>query len=363
MIKRESADKSAGSPQIQNGLYNHHLHHQPSQLFPPNNHHHHHHFPYALGQYQKEYQTPSSDSCSLAPLLHYDQNKSIQAPHTNDARIHHNEQFKLESSPCTTSLNPSVYSNTVNYTHHYPNNFAEQTQQASPHVVGDQMTRIDTNYTPYTNTNLTSYAYESRNYAYEANTSDPTAYSGDPTCLDNCKKAKVFNCDQCGKSFNRKRFFIEHMKTHSEKPYKCGICQKRFTSKAGLDYHVQVHSGKKPFECGVCQKKFSSKSYLDDHLKFHSGEKPYQCMQCKIRFSQKSNLDKHVKAHSGEKPYKCDQCTKSFYQKHHLTEHLRSHSGEKPFVCGMCEKKFSSKPGLTYHLKVHSENYSYESNM
>jgi hypothetical protein len=46
----------------------------------------------------------------------------------------------------------------------------------------------------------------------------------------NRSSTKLFTCDQCEhtRSFNKKRFFLEHMKMqHSAKPYKCNACQKR----------------------------------------------------------------------------------------------------------------------------------------
>lgn len=39
--------------------------------------------------------------------------------------------------------------------------------------------------------------------------------------------------------------------------------------------------GEKPFECGICNKKFNQKANLSTHQKIHSSEKPYICDICR----------------------------------------------------------------------------------
>ncbi|NXO42087.1 ZN652 protein, partial [Locustella ochotensis] len=77
---------------------------------------------------------------------------------------------------------------------------------------------------------------------------------------------KQFMCQWCGKDFNMKQYFDEHMKTHTgEKPYICEICGKSFTSRPNMKRHRRTHTGEKPYPCDVCGQRFRFSNMLKAH--------------------------------------------------------------------------------------------------
>jgi hypothetical protein len=65
-------------------------------------------------------------------------------------------------------------------------------------------------------------------------------------------------------------FNVTEGEESEDKPFKCNMCDKRFSRKLTLTRHIQTHSGVKPFECHLCGKRLSRKHVLMQHLKTHS---------------------------------------------------------------------------------------------
>ena len=79
--------------------------------------------------------------------------------------------------------------------------------------------------------------------------------------------------------------------------YQCDRCQKHFTTRRALTYHLNSHFGLKPYGCSLCGKSFSQKSHLNVHKKIHSGVKPHVCYRCGKGFAVASNMKKHLSLH------------------------------------------------------------------
>merc|ERR1712166_1275235 len=67
--------------------------------------------------------------------------------------------------------------------------------------------------------------------------------------------------------------------------------------KFGLHYnltaHELIHSLTKMFQCNECGKSFVRKATLQHHLLIHSGAKPVQCPHCPKRFRQRATYLRH----------------------------------------------------------------------
>ncbi|XP_050300290.1 zinc finger protein 271-like [Anthonomus grandis grandis] len=83
----------------------------------------------------------------------------------------------------------------------------------------------------------------------------------------------------------------------ANKPHKCKICSRSFSTPDNLKYHISRHSGIRPFCCHICTKSFIRKRELDRHVVTHTGLRPFKCMKCPKSFGRKDKLVRHARIH------------------------------------------------------------------
>jgi KRAB domain-containing zinc finger protein len=199
---------------------------------------------------------------------------------------------------------------------------------------------------------------------------------------------KKFQCQQCPKSFEKRKNLYMHERSHSRK-VKCYICSKEvkrtrlkvhlkrhetidkfkcdhgsagFVTKSELTQHMKIHRSDKKFNCAQCQRGYNSGYNFKVHLLSHStNPRPFQCDLCPKSYPTKHELGNHLTAiHSNQQSFKCDECDFTTKWQDYLYKHKQRHSSAKPFSCQICEKKFKSKYEVQSHQAVHKKTNDFE---
>lgn len=92
---------------------------------------------------------------------------------------------------------------------------------------------------------------------------------------------------------------------------------------------------KEQITCEVCQKTFKRKDYLKQHMKTHAPERAVcRCPRegCGRTYTTVFNLQSHILSfHEEQRPFTCDHagCGKTFAMKQSLTRHAVAHDPDK----------------------------------
>lgn len=187
---------------------------------------------------------------------------------------------------------------------------------------------------------------------------------------------KPFWCQECGKTFTRKRSLMDHKGIHSgEKRFKCNLCEKSFDRNYRLVNHQRIHATERPFQSQRLGKDFvgihvrsvdqrrQSRALQSDNPGFSScrnarlntqdlklsGKKPHKEYENPFDKSYRFTALQNVPTDC----HKCSTCGKTFNKHSHLISHRRFHTRERPFKCEVCGKTFRWSSNLARHVKNH----------
>ena len=199
------------------------------------------------------------------------------------------------------------------------------------------------------------------------------------------KAKKGFICKVCSKVLETVNARSLHYKVDhpDSNPYVCSVCSLAFVTKSSLYNHRMSHKSKKQHKCDYCGKEFNRRDSFNEHVLIHIGPR-HKCPHCPKEFVQKSNLKRHIRIHLGIKPYKCQFCEMTFSDKGACNSHQRTHTGEERAACPICQVPiclfvlfarcllhqnhqtgdkyqiplpqivFSKKQKLKYHMRIHT---------
>lgn len=161
-----------------------------------------------------------------------------------------------------------------------------------------------------------------------------------------------FQCNMCGKTFNKRTTYIQHVKWHEEREdIPCVICGTMFKQTELRHHLMEVHSNDS-LPCSYCGKLFTSRKYLEKHELIHQGGN-FPCPECGKIFTQKCNMQTHLRSHALEKEYPCETCGQMLNQRIGLCHHLKKHfpPTEFSYECDICVRYFANDYLLKYHKK------------
>lgn len=86
-----------------------------------------------------------------------------------------------------------------------------------------------------------------------------------------------------------------------------------------------------PNKCPICNRLLSCRSALRQHYRTHTGERPFRCRLCARSFTTKGNLKTHIGVHKINPllspVHSCTMCQKKYSTAHSLQQHINTHTG------------------------------------
>ncbi|CAD6238718.1 GSCOCG00008535001-RA-CDS, partial [Cotesia congregata] len=115
-------------------------------------------------------------------------------------------------------------------------------------------------------------------------------------------ESKPLPCIYCGRRFLDKPALEKHEKSHlaaeQQRGHVCDICNKTFMTPTDLMVHKKNHDPDKKFDCEVCGREFNRLNNLQRHMMVHQQQGQSQeilsCDVCGITYKFMSSLTRHM---------------------------------------------------------------------
>lgn len=96
----------------------------------------------------------------------------------------------------------------------------------------------------------------------------------------------------------------ERNELHGSESNKCPVCFRILSCRSALRQHYRTHTGERPFRCRLCSRAFTTKGNLKTHISVHK-LKPFltslhKCPFCHRQYSNATVLQQHINTHTGD---------------------------------------------------------------
>ncbi|KZC05979.1 Zinc finger protein 28 like protein [Dufourea novaeangliae] len=114
-------------------------------------------------------------------------------------------------------------------------------------------------------------------------------------------QSRPLPCIYCGRRFAEKASLVKHEKLHlagDQRTHTCDVCHKSFLHATDLSLHKKYHDPDKKFDCEVCGREFNRLNNLQRHMMVHqqqgANEEVLSCDVCGITYKFMSSLTRHM---------------------------------------------------------------------
>ncbi|XP_073842726.1 uncharacterized protein isoform X2 [Musca autumnalis] len=186
--------------------------------------------------------------------------------------------------------------------------------------------------------------------------------------VDQTPEPLKHKCEICGFGYKRLDTLRKHIRNihplSLDTEFKCELCQKGFTTQAGLETHsYMVHPGAQtPTEhkCKICGSCYMKSKHLEEHIKkkhpSSSTDTDYTCKICSRKFTTQGGFETHwTWKHLVSTKHNCEICGKCYKDSAALQSHIKyKHASptDSEFICKICNAKCTTQRGLDKHSTV-----------